>query len=197
MPNLLETDLWQILEKNELLLPLLEKSSRFEIPNWYVGAGFLAQTVWNVKLGNPPLAHIQDIDWVYFDAEETEAQAQQRQDEITEAFSFQALPVDIKNQAHVHRWYEKKFGTPILPYATVEAAIQTWPTTATAIGITLREGEKIIYAPFGLADLLALRVRPNQTQITEEVYAKKIARWKTHWPSLHFMEWQTGTKELT
>jgi hypothetical protein len=75
------------------------------------------------------------------------------------------LEFDVKNQARVHLWYEKKFGYPIQPYRSVEAAINTWPTTATAIAARIDECGYKICAPFGLNDLLGMIVRPNKTQI--------------------------------
>ena len=39
------------------------------------------------------------------------------------------------NETRVHLWYEAHFGYRIDPYASVEDAINTWPTTATSIGV--------------------------------------------------------------
>ncbi len=99
------------------------------------------------------------------------------------------LWLDIKNQARVHLWYKEKFGYDILPYESLEAAINTWPTTATAIGVRKIKKDWVIYAPFGLKDVMNLRVIANSRSITEEIYMNKVMKWKTKWPELDFLEW--------
>jgi len=72
----------------------LENSQTLQIPNWYIGAGCLAQTIWNLKAGNPSDQNIKDIDWVYFDDQdlsgegerENEARVQEHFSDITKEF---------------------------------------------------------------------------------------------------------------
>lgn len=71
-----------------------------------------------------------------------------------------------------------------------EAAINTWPTTATAIGVRKTGEEWNIYAPFGLNDLFGMVVRANKTQITKEIYEKKVNRWTQRWPGLTVIPWE-------
>jgi hypothetical protein len=102
-----------------------------------------------------------------------------------------ALPVrlDIKNEARVHLWYEAKFGSAIAPYSSTAHAITTFPTTAIAIGVQPTSSGPLISAPFGLADLFGLIVRPNKAQITRSIYEAKATRWKALWPQLTIIEW--------
>ena len=69
------------------------------------------------------------------------------------------------------------------------AAIATFPTTATAVGIRPHGSRLEIYAPFGLDDLLGLVVRPNKAQITQAIYESKIARWRSCWFDLKIFGW--------
>jgi hypothetical protein len=96
----------------------------------------------------------------------------------------------VKNQARVHLWYEARFGRAIAPFASTRAAIATYPTTATAIGIGMAGGRCVLYAPFGLADLLAGVVRANKALVSQAVYEAKAARWHRQWPSLRITPWQ-------
>jgi hypothetical protein len=95
----------------------------------------------------------------------------------------------VKNQARVHLWYRRKFGYGIAPYRSVEDAIATFPTTATAVGLRKVGIGYELCAPFGLTDLLGLVVRPNMRQITREIYEAKVERWRRIWPQLTFVPW--------
>jgi len=189
--NMTKTEqLLQILEKNKRVQSILERASELKIPNWYLGAGGIVQTVWNIKHDFNPENGIKDYDLVYYDADnifyEAEDKFIQRGKEI-----FKDIPVlvEIRNQARVHLWYEKHFGKPIDQYESVEAAISTWPTTATSIGVKKENRQFQVYAPFGLDDLLDMIVRANKTLITEKIYQDKVDRWIKIWPNLKIVPW--------
>lgn len=180
----------EIINQNTLLMNILERASALNYPQWYLGAGCLAQTVWNYYTGRPPLDSIKDIDLVYFDAQDLSKEGElHREREAQTAIGDLPLVLDVKNQARVHLWYEQKFGYAIEPYTSVEMAINSWPTTATSIGIRLLDGSFSIYAPYGLNDLLGMMVRANKTQITKEIYEKKCICWKRIWSDLTIMPW--------
>jgi hypothetical protein len=186
-------ELLKILEKNRSLQQILDNASKLNMPNWYVGAGGIAQTVWNVKHNFEPEFGIKDYDLVYYDASDTSAEAQ---DSFTrkgrEIFQNIVTPVEIVNEARVHIWYAQEFGREIRPYVSVEDAISTWPTTATSTGVRKEgDGSYAIFAPYGLDDLLNLVVRPNRMLITEEIYNKKIERWTKLWPNLKVISWNS------
>ena len=89
---------------------------------------------------------------------------------------MQGPKLDVRNQARVHLWYERRFGRPLAPYRSVEHAIATWPTTATSIGVRAEGDNFAVSAPFGLADLFALTIRPNTTLVDRAGYEGKAAR---------------------
>ena len=92
----------------------------------------------------------------------------------------------------MHLWYEDRFGCSLEPYASSQEAIDTFPTTAGAIGIR-PTGEAIeCYASFGFDDLLDLVVRPNKRQVTRAIYDRKVARWKALWPMLEIVDWDAA-----
>ena len=164
----------------------------FDVP-WCIGAGALAGLVWNRQTGRPSRHGIKDIDVVYFDPADVSAASEAaREGAVRRALVPSCPPADVKNQARVHLWYEQAFGYPIAPYTSLADALATWPTTATAVGVTVRRGAIEVIAPFGLADLFALRVRANKRQITEPIFAAKAARWQTAWPELDVIDWDEG-----
>lgn len=174
-----------IARSNPDLAALLDAFAAIDLPDAWIVAGALAQTVWNHRFARPPGHGIADIDLVYFDpdlSEDTEAGHQAR---LRHRFPGLSARLDVKNQARVHQWYEAKFARPLAPYASTPAAIASYPTTATCIG--LRPGE--LCAPFGTTDLWSGIVRPNKALVTEAVYAQKTARWRALWPGLTILPW--------
>ncbi|MGB8984512.1 MAG: nucleotidyltransferase family protein [Anaerolineales bacterium] len=172
------------------LLCVLERWDHIALPDSWIVAGAVAQTLWNGAHDLPPGHGIKDIDLIYFDetdlSEEAEA-AQARR--IKATFSDCFLDFDVKNEARVHLWYAQKFGYPICPYASSRHAIETFPTTATAVGIRPSPSGLEICAPYGVDDLVRLIVRPNKAQITAEIYAAKVGRWRLMWPRLTIIDW--------
>ncbi len=161
------------------------------MPHWYLGAGCIAQTVWNARHGFDLDSHILDYDLVYFDPCDTSYEAEDAYvRRARELFPDLRSPVEVRNQARVHLWHEEHFGYRIQPYRSVEHAINSWPTTATSVGIRLKnEWQFTVYAPYGLNDLLGMIVRPNKTQITREIYLRKVERWTKIWDKLTVVPW--------
>ena len=180
-----------IILQNPAIKTVFDRMPDVHLPNWYLGAGCLAQTVWNYYSDRELQDNISDLDLVYFDDTDLGFEAEDQIIKlIQDLFSDLDVHMDVKNQARVHLWYEKHFGYPIKAYQSVEEAIDTWPTTATSTGVKFDGNGKFwVYAPFGLDDLLGMTVRANKTQITEDVYLKKVERWKACWPDLEIIPW--------
>ncbi len=180
-----------IINSSALLKETLEKAGSCGLDNYYIGAGCLAQTVWNYLFHKPLDYGIKDIDFVYFDAEHLDYEAENRViSRLKELYKDLPIEIDVKNQARVHLWYRDHFGYDIKPYDSLESAVNTWPTTASAIAVRFcPENKLVIYAPFGLNDLLGKIVRPNKVQITEEIYNKKVFQWLKKWPELTVIPW--------
>lgn len=180
-----------IVASSPLIALVLARAPELGVSEWYLGAGCVAGTVWNFFHGFDPSAHIKDIDVVYYERSDLSLEAEDRIVQRASAlFADLSIPVEVKNQARVHLWYEDRFGHPIPPYESLEEAIETWPTTATSIGIRRdQNGTLLAYAPFGLSDLFTMIVRPNKRQVTKEVYCAKVQRWRRHWPKLTIIPW--------
>jgi uncharacterized protein len=182
------------LDQNTTLGEVLERACGLGVPGWSLAAGALCQTVWNVISGFPPDAGIRDYDLVYFDGAEVSWDAE---DAVIQAgrlrFADLHAEVEIRNQARVHLWYEDKFGLPCQPYDCTEAAIDTFPTTATCVGVRAdADGHRSVYAPFGLSDMFNMVVRPNTALCPQRVYEAKATRWQQRWPELSVLPWPAG-----
>lgn len=179
-----------IASESPLLSRVLSNWEKIALPDCWLVAGAIAQTVWNRSFGLAATHGIDDIDIVYFDAddisESTEAEHASR---LRKVFSDLPVWIDVKNEARVHLWYEAKFKYPIAPYTSAADAITTFPTTATAIGLQPRAGSLELCAPYGISDLLGSIVRPNKKQITHDIYTSKVDRWIATWPKLTIIDW--------
>jgi hypothetical protein len=181
-----------IINLSPMLRDVLDRADTLELDNYYIGAGCIAQTVWNYLFDYDLEYGIKDIDFVYYDNIGMDYNSEDKViKSIKNLFSDFEKDIDVKNQARVHLWYKNHFGKEIAPYTSLEKAINTWPTTATAIGVRrCRENGIKVYAPFGLNDLFGNIVRPNKVQITEEIYTKKVTAWLEKWPGLTIIPWQ-------
>ena len=179
------------LGQNHTLIEVLGRATAMNLPGWYLVAGCLYQTVWNVITGQPPEAGILDYDLIYFDRSDLSWAAENAVIEAgQQSFGDLAAPVQIRNQARVHLWYEQKYGVPCRPHESSEAAIDTFEATTVCLGVRQQaDGQWRIYAPHGLADVFNLVVRPNPVLAPRAVYEAKVARWSRQWPELTILPW--------
>jgi hypothetical protein len=174
--------------RNDVLVDVLERAAALDLPGWYLTAGCLFQTVWNVVTGRPPAEGIRDYDLCYFDATDLSWAAEDT------VIRGAGLPpeVEIRNEARVHLWYESKFGVPCPPYPDTEAAIDSFAATTCCLGVRLVGGRWRVYAPHGLADVFNLVVRPNPVLAPRHVYLAKADRWRRQWPALTVLPWPSA-----
>lgn len=185
-----QRDLESIALASPLLAPIIDAWDTLALPDGWIAAGVIAQTVWNHRFGLPLMHGIADVDLIYFDPHDlTETGEAKHAARIRSRLAGLPVQIDIKNEARVHIWYEKKFGHQIAPYSSSIDAIGSFPTTATAIGLKRERGRVLINAPFGLNDLMSGIVRPNKRQISEAVYTAKVERWTAIWPNLQIIPW--------
>jgi uncharacterized protein len=180
-----------LLTRNPTLVEVLAGAAVMALPDWYLVAGCLYQTVWNVVTGQPPESGILDYDLAYYDSSDLSWPAEDAViQEGRRLFADLPAPVQIRNQARVHLWYEQKFGVPCPPHACAEAAIDTFEATTACLGLRLEPGGHWrIYAPHGLGDVFNLVARPNPVLAPRHVYQAKTTRWQQQWPSLTVLPW--------
>ena len=186
--------LHRVLAENTVLVDVLQRAAQLDLPGWYVTAGCVFQTVWNVMTGRALTSGIRDYDLFYFDDGDLSWEAEDLQIQRgRDAFAGIETPVEIRNEARVHLWYEQRFGVPCAPYASTEAAIDSFPSTSCCIGVRVEsDGRWRIYAPHGLSDAFNLIVRPNPVLAPRRVYEEKTARWRAQWPELTVLPWPSS-----
>lgn len=178
-----------VLRRNPVAQAVLTAASELGLPDWYLAAGGVSQTVWNVRHGFDPAEGIKDYDLVYFDPRADREAEEAIEAELMDRLSAFGIELDVKNEAFVHQWYGQRFGRTIEPYISTGHAISTWPTTASSVGVRSGPDGLVVCAPYGLADLLGMVARPNKAIVTRDVYEEKTSRWATRWPQLTVLPW--------
>ncbi|NGM35344.1 nucleotidyltransferase family protein [Methylobacterium sp. DB0501] len=171
-------------------MSLLKAARSLALPQWRLVAGCLYQTVWNVLTGRPRGHGIRDYDLIYFDPDtswEAEDAVLRRAAAILAPCPG---PVEIRNQARVHLWFEARFGAPYPPLPDADAALARYAAAVHAVGVRLEPDDTLsIAAPFGLADLFGLVLRPNPVLANAQTYTAKAARMRALWPELTVLPW--------
>lgn len=182
----------EVVQTNPVIVDILDRAVDLNLPDWYLTAGGLFQTVWNHQAGRDPQAGIRDYDFFYFDESDLSYEAEDAV--ITRAASvFSDIPVDVevRNEARVHLWYKEHFGSPLQPFVSTEDAIDHFVSTTCCFGVrTEPDGARRVYAPYGYDDLVSGLVRPNPRLPMRHVYESKAARWTTEWPALTVLPWE-------
>lgn len=179
------TRLETIIRSDPDLMGLLEFLRGVALPQWRLVSGCLYQTVWNVLTNRPRGTGIQDFDVIYFDDGDLSWEAE---DAVIRRVTA-PVPLQIRNQARVHLWYEQHFGVAYPPLLSADEALTRYPVTVQAIGARLEnDGRLDIVAPFGLDDLFAMVMRPNPELEHRPTFEAKAARARLVWPELSIID---------
>jgi hypothetical protein len=184
------------IQTNPINRQILALAPRLGIPDWWLTAGALFQTVWNVLDGRKPGAGIRDYDLFYFDKDtsfEAEDAVIRRAREL---FKDLGVEVEVRNEARVHLWYEEHFGVPALPFTSTTDAIDHFAAKTCCFAVTANENGRLrTYAPHGYDDLFGRKVVPNPVLAPGDVYLAKTNRWRAEWPSLTVLPWPAVKSE--
>lgn len=186
----------QLVMRNPVTVQIVDRLPALGIPDCWLTAGALFQTVWNVLSGQPPTAGIKDYDVNYCDLSDLSWDGEDRViRRSVDVFADLDVEVEVRNEARVHLWYQDKFGVPCAPYTSTADAVASFPNMSSAFGIRRGADGLEILAPFGFTDLFAMRMRPNQRQAPRHVYEEKARRWRARWPELVVEPWPGGPSE--
>jgi hypothetical protein len=175
-----------ILTATPLLMKVLSVARHLSLPDWLVFSGAIYQPVLNHLTGRPLDYGIKDYDLAYFDASDLSYEAEDAVIRRVRAAFDEPLRsmVQVRNQARVHLWFEGKFGEQYPPLSCTAEALERFTSATFAVGVRLEPDYRLhIAAPFGLADLFALRLRPNPRRKTVH-FARTSANVRRRWPEL-------------
>lgn len=150
------------------------------MPQCFLTAGCLYQTVWNLRSGLSPHENIKDYDVFYYDASDLSWEAE---DAVIERVSQCCLElnatVEVKNQARVHLWYEQKFGRAYPALQSTTDGIDRYLIECTRVGIDVET--QGVYAPIGFADLWDGVLRMNPLNPNPSLFHAKAEDFKRRW----------------
>jgi uncharacterized protein len=182
----LEERLTAILRSTPPLMRVLSVARHLCLPDWLVFSGAVYQPVFNHLTGRPLDYGIKDYDLAYFDASDLSYEAEDAVIcRVKVAFDEPLRSmVEVRNQARVHLWFEAKFGEPYGPLSCTAQALERFASGTFAVGVRLKPDNRLhIEVPFGLADLFALRLRPNPRRKTVG-FARTSADVQRRWPEV-------------
>src|SRR5882672_9098461 len=87
------------LRANGALWECLHRLPALNLSAWYLGAGCVAQTIWNLAHGKTPSADIVDYDLVYYDRDLSEGRERSVSVEARELVADLPLDLDVTNEA--------------------------------------------------------------------------------------------------
>jgi len=166
------------------MMEVLRTAAGLQLPDWWIGAGFVRAKVWDHLHGYDARTPLEDVDVLYFQPEDLSRQAE----EAAERQLFELrpdIPWSVKNQARMH------LRNGDAPYRSTCHAMAFWAETPTAVAVALQRGRIAVIAPHGTADLMRLVVRPtprfrHKLRIFRARVAKK--RWSDRWPRLTVLD---------
>jgi hypothetical protein len=189
-PQTNEAHLRAILYADEGLMAFLRIARSLDLPQWRFVSGGIYQTVWNHLTGKPRGTGIKDFDLIYFDDGDLSWEAEDAVIRQAETKFNGRWPVEIRNQARVHLWYQERFGAPYAKLKSADESLNRYASTTHAIGVRLKGNDDLdIIAPFGLADIFEMVVRPNYVLPSKATHEAKAARAKVIWPELTVIGW--------
>ena len=156
------------------------------LPDWLVFSGAVYQPVLNHLTQRPLDYGIKDYDLGYFDGSDLSYESEDAVIRRVKAAFDEPLRsmVEVRNQARVHLWFEAKFSEPYGPLSCTAEALERFASATFAVGVRLEPNDRLhIEAPFGLADLFALRLRPNPRRKTVG-FARASADVRRRWPEV-------------
>ena len=174
-----------VLRATPSLMRVLDTARALHLSDPLVFSGAMYQLL-NHLTGRASDYGIKDYDLAYFDDADLSYEAEDAIITRVAAAFDEPLRymVQVRNQARVHIWFERKFGEPYTPLSSTAEALERFASPLFAVGVRLDRDDRLhVEAPFGLSDLFSLRLQPNpRRKITG--FARIVADVVRRWPEL-------------
>ncbi len=169
----------ELIKQDQFRLFALECVYSLNLPQGYLAAGFVRNLVWDHLHCKQASTALNDLDVIYFDPNENDANAflehEARLNAMAPEFNWQ-----VRNQARMHERNNDK------PYVSAIDAMSYWPEKETAIAIRkLDDGNYECVSAFGFESLFCLQVTYNpKRQLNVFNNRVKSKNWLVQWPQL-------------
>jgi hypothetical protein len=176
-----EQELSKIIKEDEWMMNVLNAASKLELSDWWIGAGFLRNKVWNY-LENKESEPTRDVDLVYFDSNNTTSAIDWSYDKKMQS-EYPYAEWEIRNQARMHYVNDSQ------PFTSTDDGISHWVETATCVAVKLEHGKLKYLFCHGTNDLFNLIARPipsfdNREKIQTFYDRIEKKKWAQKWPNL-------------
>lgn len=176
-----ETEITQLIEADAWMMEVLAAAEQLNLPDWWIGAGFLRNKIWNHMEGKDSEA-TRDVDLVYFNSADTSPEADWAYDDKMNG-EYPFAQWEVRNQARMHLKNDFK------PFGSTADGIAHWTETATAVAVRMKDGVIEYLFCYGTDDLFNLVARPTpycRTETMLGLFRERIAtkRWRQKWPDL-------------
>lgn len=171
----------ELVERDVWMMDVLKVVKSLNLPDWWIGAGFVRNKVWDTLHGfeKRTMWPGMDVDVIYFNKDTTDPKVDQELELLLYSLK-PGVPWSATNQARMHMENEDP------PYSSSVDALSQWPETATCVGIKLDEGDKIeLVAPYGWDDVTGMKVRPNlNCRGNPQKFILRLSKkqWQVKWP---------------
>ena len=148
-------------------LKLLELVADLALPDSWIGAGFVRNSVWDYLHDLPPTP-LNDVDVIFFSPREAYDELK-----ITESLALQEPSInwEVKNQARMHVKHGDK------PYHNCAEAMMHWPEKETAVAVRLdKHGDIELCAPFGTGSLFRGEITHNKAR-SADIFRQRLQQW--------------------
>jgi len=180
-----EKDICNYIEQSEYMMNVLNAAQSGNLPNWFIGAGFVRNTIWSVQHSYETEFSFNDIDLGYFSKETLSEDDDRKTSKILkDKFNTNW---EVVNQAYAHKYNN------VPPYKSAEDGLAHWIETATCVAVSLSNGKVTLIAPWGIEDLLSLKLRLSPCHkgnvYYENLFHKRIRdkHWLQKWPQLEIV----------
>ncbi len=197
----------KIIHRDPFRMDCLRALSALNLPQGYLGAGFVRNAIWDDLHNKARPTPLNDIDVVYFSDEITVPQSKVSVENTIESLSQPGVQAgvlseakaqeeafeheltrfvpnanwQVKNQARMHLAHGH------VPYKSCSEAISYWIERETCVAVRLLANDDVdILAPFGLEANFAGTISINPKYPRPDVFEQRVAskNWPKVWPLL-------------
>ncbi len=184
-------DIINLIENDKWMMDVLKIVESLNLPDWWIGAGFVRGKIWDSLHGYKKRTPLPDIDVIYFDRTDFikmeeksfSTNAENKYQKILKKKMFQ-VNWSVTNQARMHLVHKDN------PYKNSREALANWVETATCIGVKIQKEKIVLTTPRGIEDLVNLIVRPTP-KFTKDLktFNERIKnkKWLKKWPKLRIL----------
>ena len=177
-----EADVLSLISADAWMMAALDAVAQVDLPDSWIGAGFVRRKVWDHLHGFSKTTPLDDIDVLYFQPDDLGEAAEQQIERRLHTL-LPGLPWSAKNQARMHlRNGDQQ------PYDDTMDAMRFWLETPTCVAVRRSiNGVLELAAPYGLDDLLAMIVRPTPAGYRRhQAYRDRLEskNWLKNWPQI-------------